>query len=181
MDSMEKNKIFAAVLCAGIMAMLSGFVAGKLVHPDSLDEDAIAIEGVEGAVGGGPAKPKLPDPIMHLIATADVAKGEKLSKACAACHSFDKGGPHKVGPNLYGSVGGSKAGQAGFEYSGALSGIGGAWGYEDLNYFLWKPKAYVPGTKMNYNGLKKPADRAALRAGARSAGAPGLRRPAALA
>lgn len=177
MDSMEKNKIFAAVLCAGIMAMLSGFIAKKLVHPEGLKEDAVAIEGLEGAVGGGPAKPKLPEPIMHLMTTADLAKGEKLSKACAACHSFDKGGPHKVGPNLYAMVGAPKAAKSGFEYSGALDDFGGAWGYEDLNFFLWKPKAYVPGTKMNYNGLKKPADRAALIAWLKTQGSAGFALP----
>jgi len=170
MNSMEKNKIFAAVLCAGIVAMLSGFVAGKLIHPDELKEDAVAIEGVGGAVGGGSAKPKLPDPVMHLIATADVAKGEKLYKACAACHSFDKGGSHKVGPNLYAVVGAAKAGKPGFSYSSAMSGAGGVWGYEDLNFFLWKPKVYISGTKMNYAGLKKPADRAAIIAWLRTQG-----------
>ena len=161
MDSMEKNKIFAAVLCAGIMAMLAGFIAKKLVHPHELKEDAVAIEGLELAAGGA-AKPKLPDPIMHLIATADAAKGEKLSQACAACHSFDKGGPDKVGPNLYGVAGGPIGGKGGFAYSAAMAGAGGAWGYEDLNFFLWKPKTHMPGTKMNYAGLKKPEDRAAM-------------------
>lgn len=178
MDSMEKNKIFAAVLCAGIAAMLSGFVAGKLVYPDKLEEDAVFIEGLQGSAGG-PAKPQLPDPIMHLIATADIAKGEKLSKACAACHSFDKGGPDKVGPNLYGNVGGPIAGVSGFGYSSALASLGGAWGYEDLNFFLWKPKKHVPGTKMNYNGLKKPGDRAALIAWLRTQGSSGFPLPSA--
>jgi len=177
MDSMEKNKIFAAVLCAGIVAMLSGFVANKLVHPHNLHEDAVAIESLDGAASGGPKKEKLPEPVLHLVATADVAKGEKLSKACAACHSFDQGGPHKVGPNIYNIVGAPKAGKSGFEYSSALSGIGGAWGYEDLNKFLWKPKKYAPGTKMNYNGLKKPGDRAALIAWLRTKGFSGVSLP----
>ncbi len=169
MDSMEKNKIFAAVLCAGIMAMLAGFIADQLVHPHMPDADAVAIEGVDGAVGG-PVKAKMPDPIMHLIATADMAKGEKLSKACAACHSFDQGGPDKVGPNLHGVVGAAKARKSGFGYSSALTETSGAWGYEDLNFFLWKPKNYVPGTKMNYAGMKKPGDRAALIAWLRAQG-----------
>lgn len=178
MDSMENNKIFAALLCAGIVAMLSGFIANKLVHPDELEEDAVFVEGLEGSAGGS-VKAQLPDPVMELIATADLAKGEKLSKACAACHSFDKGGPHKVGPNLYNSVGAPKAAKGGFEYSPAMAAFGGAWGYEDLNYFLWKPKAYMPGTKMNYNGLKKPGDRAALIAWLRSQGSSGFSLPSA--
>lgn len=161
MSSFEMNKVFAAVLVAGITAMFSGFIADQLIHPHDLEKDAVTIEG--GAVaGGGVKKKKLAEPVLHLIATADVARGEKLSKACAACHSFDKGGPHKVGPNLWNIVGVSKAGKDGFGYSSALSGFGGTWSYADLNKFLWKPKGYVAGTKMNYNGLKKPDDRAAM-------------------
>lgn len=179
MDSMEKNKIFAAVLCAGIMAMLSGFIAGQFVHPHIPDEDAVPVEGAEGPAGGGPAKPQLPDPILDLIADADIAKGEKLSKACAACHSFDQGGPNGVGPNLYGVVGGPKAHLSDFEYSAAMQAKGGAWSYEDLNFFLWKPKKYIEGTKMNYLGLKKPGDRAAMIAWLRQQGSGSFAMPSA--
>ena len=179
MDSMEKNKIFAAILCAGIMAMLSGFFAEKLVHPHIPDEDAVPIEGVEVVAGGGPAKPQLPEPILELIAEADVAKGEKLSKACAACHSFEQGGPNKVGPNLYAMVGGPVAGKSGFEYSTAMAEHGGAWSYEDLNFFLWKPKKFIEGTKMQYIGLKKPKDRAAMIAWLRTQGASSFPLPSA--
>ncbi len=160
-SNLESNKIFAAVLIAGIVAMLSGFVAHKLVHPHDLEKDAVEIEGA-ALEGAGPAAVELPAPIMHLIATADIAQGEKLSKACAACHSFDQGGPNKVGPNLWNIVGGPVAGKAGFGYSDALIGAGGAWSYLHLNKFLWKPKKTHPGTKMNFIGLKKPEDRAAM-------------------
>ncbi len=160
-SSFEMNKIFAAILVAGITAMFAGFIAEQLVHPKALKEDAVAIDGGEVEQGAA-AKQEGPEPIMALIASADIAKGEKLSKACAACHSFDKGGPNKVGPNLWGIVGASKAAVSGFEYSSALAGFDGAWGYLELNKFLWKPKAYVSGTKMNYNGIKNPEDRAAM-------------------
>lgn len=160
MSSFEMNKVFAAVLVAGITAMFSGFVADQLIHPHELEVDAVSIEG--GPVAGGAKVEKKAEPVLHLIATADVARGEKLSKACAACHSFDKGGPHKVGPNLWDVVGAPKGGKGGFAYSAALADFGGGWDYADMNKFLWKPKKYVPGTKMNYNGLKKPEDRAAM-------------------
>jgi len=163
MDEMEKNKIFAAILVAGITAMLAGFVADKLSHPKKLKENAFKIEGVEEAGATGVKKEKLPEPILAMLATADIERGKKLSKACAACHSFDKGGNNGVGPNLWGVVNANKQSVSGFAYSGALNANGqNKWTYESLNKFLWKPKKYAPGTKMNYLGLKKPADRAAM-------------------
>jgi len=161
MSNFEFNKIFAAILIAGIAAMFSGFVANKLVHPEKLEKDAVEIEG--GAIASsGPAKPKGPEPVLHMIASADIARGEKLSRACAACHSFDNGGVNKVGPNLWATVNAKKGHISGFAYSDELLATGGKWTYESLNKFLYKPKAYAPGTKMNYIGMKKPEDRAAM-------------------
>jgi cytochrome c len=100
---------------------------------------------------------------MALLASADVARGQKLSKACAACHSFDNGGANGVGPNLYNIVGAAKQAKAGFAYSGVLNANGvNNWSYDSLNKFLWKPKKYAKGTKMSYAGMKKPEDRAAI-------------------
>lgn len=168
MGGMESNKIFAAILVAGIVAMLAGFVAEKLTKPTKLKEDAFPIEGVETA-GSGPKKEKLAEPILAMLAEADIARGQKVSKACAACHSFDNGGPSGVGPNLWDIVGRQKDSVSGFSYSGTLAAVGAnTWTYEELNKFLWKPKKYASGTKMNYIGLKKPEDRAALIAWLRS-------------
>lgn len=164
MSSIENNKILAAVLCAGITAMLAGFVADKVISPEKLEKDAVEIEGSADAHGGGheASKPQLPDPIMALLASASVEKGAKISKACAACHSFEKGGAVKQGPNLYGIVGAPVAAKADFAYSDALKEKGGNWDYDSLNNFFWKPKKYISGTKMNFAGLKKAEDRASL-------------------
>ena len=160
-QNLETNKIFAAILVAAITAMLAGFVAHKLVHPHELHEDAVAIDG--GAVASsGFAKPQTPEPIMAMLATADIARGEKLSKACAACHSFDNGGVNKVGPNLWNIVNRPIGEQEGFAYSAACVATPGDWDYDSLNKFLWKPKSFIEGTKMNYLGMKKPGDRAAM-------------------
>jgi cytochrome c len=93
------------------------------------------------------------------LLNADVAKGEKLFKKCKACHTVNKDGKNKAGPNLYGVVGRDVAVIEGYKYSKALSGYGGAWTPERLDAFLEKPKAAVKGTKMGFAGLKKPDDR----------------------
>lgn len=159
---MEFNKIFAAALVAGIVASLSGFVAYKLVHPHELHENAYKIEGVASAGSGGAKVEARPEPILAMIAGADVARGEQLAKVCATCHSFNKGGANGIGPNLWNAVNKDKGAVAGFAYSAGLAGMDGKWGYAEMNKFLWKPKAYISDTKMNFVGLKKPEDRAAV-------------------
>ena len=71
---------------------------------------------------GAPAAPE--EPIAKLFASADVGRGEASAKKCAACHTFGKGEPNRVGPNLYGVVGRAKASEAGFNYSAAMKGKG---------------------------------------------------------
>lgn len=162
MDEMEFNKIFAAILIAGITAMLTGFVAGKVVYPEKIKADAYPIEVPEdmAALAAVEEKEEVAEPILAMLAAASVERGEKLSRACAACHSFDKGGPHRVGPNMWNVVGHQIGAQDGYSYSDTLADDGGQWTYENLNKFLWKPKKSYPGTKMNYIGMKKPEDRA---------------------
>lgn len=165
MGGMEFNKIFAAILLAGIIACFGGFIGRFLVHAPELPEDQFAynVEAMEAPGAGGAAKAAVAEPILAMLAAADVSKGEKVAKACAACHTFNQGGANGVGPNLYNVIGGPKDHVAGFAYSGALLEQGGnTWTYAELNKFLWKPKAYAPGTKMSFVGIKKPEDRAAL-------------------
>lgn len=162
--NMEFNKLFAAFLVAGILASFGGFIAREAAHPKMLAENAFKVEVPEVAAGaGGAAAPATAEPIDDLMATADPAQGEKVAKVCAACHSFDKGGANKVGPNLNAIVGAKHAGKAGFAYSDALKAKSGeAWTVDALNAFLWNPKKAIAGTKMGFAGLKKPEDRAAV-------------------
>ena len=78
-----------------------------------------------------------------------------------ACHSFDKGGKNKVGPNLFGIVGKKIAVNKGFRYSSAMSRYAkktGRWQYDNLGDYLKKPKKVVPKTKMAFAGIRKPSD-----------------------
>jgi len=106
--------------------------------------------------------------IGALLAAADIGAGEKVFKKCASCHSADKGGKNKVGPNLWDIVGNAKAGKEGYKYSGALKGLGGEWTYDDLDGFLANPRGFAKGTKMSFSGVTKDGQRAALIAYLRS-------------
>ena len=164
MGNLEFNKIFAATLVAGIVAMLSGFIARQFMHPPMPEKDAVPIEGVEGPVSKDSAQQEpRPEPVLAMIADADPEKGKNIARACAACHSFEKGGSHGVGPNLWNVLGAKKQARKGYNYSGALNKKGGdIWNYAELNKYLFNPKWYAPGTKMNYIGLADPKDRAAI-------------------
>ena len=92
----------------------------------------------------------------------DATKGAKVFNKCKSCHNTDNGGAHGTGPNLWNVVGAQAGGKAGFKYSAAMTGSGLTWDYETLNAYLAKPTKYLKGTNMNFIGLKKPVDRAAV-------------------
>lgn len=169
-DPLFVNKVAAAVLCAGLLAMTSGFITEQVYHPTPLEKPAFAIAA--DATGSAPtqtaAAPSGPAAIGPLLAAADVGNGEKVAKKCASCHTFEKGGANKIGPNLWNVVGAKPAAVDGFSYSSALQGLETNWDYDALNKFLYKPKDFAKGTKMTYAGLKKDKDRADLIAYMRS-------------
>jgi cytochrome c len=160
---LDPNKIFAVILMATLVAAFSGFLSRELVEPEFPEKKGYAVAVTDApAAGEAAAAPKEAEPIDELMKTADAAAGEKVSKACAACHSFDSSGGNRVGPGLFGVVGRAVASHGGFGYSDALKAKGGSWSVAELNKWLFNPKADVPGTKMVFSGLSKPQDRANL-------------------
>ena len=120
----------------------------------ALGQTSAADAAKEEAAGGGQQAPQAVQPIETLLASASSEKGQATAKQCATCHTFEKGGPNRVGPNLYGIVGANKAHLPNFNYSGAMKGKGGDWSFEELNKFLANPRGYVPGTNMTFAGLR---------------------------
>ena len=167
MDIMEINKGVAAILVAGIAFFLAGTIGDALIHVNKPHAPAIKTEAAATAAapGSGPAPTTGPAaalaPIGPLLASADAAAGEALTKKlCAACHTFDEGGRNGVDPNLYGVLGRARASEAGFNYSPALKDKPGAWTYDELNAWLHRPAAFAPGTRMSFAGINADKQRA---------------------
>jgi cytochrome c len=163
MDAMEINKAIAAILVAGITFMVLGMIGGALINPHHLHDPAWKVEAVAAAAPVAGGKVEVLTPISPMIATADVAAGEaNAKKQCGACHSFNEGGKAGVGPNLYEVLTRPRGAVAGYSYSANVKAKGGVWSYEDLNAWLKKPTAFIPGTKMAYAGLNSEKQRAEI-------------------
>jgi cytochrome c len=161
MNSFELNKILGAILgtCLCILALNIG--ANALFAPEKPAKPGYMIQVKAAPEGGAPEKKEPEKPIAVLLASAKADKGKGDTRVCEACHTFEKGGPNKVGPNLWNIVG-SKRGEdrGGFDFSDAMKKKGGTWTYEELNKFLADPRGYIPGTKMTFAGFSRDSQRA---------------------
>lgn len=93
------------------------------------------------------------------VETGDPLKGQKVFRACSACHSLEPG-RHMTGPSLA-NIWGRKAGTvAGFtRYSDPLKKSEIVWNDATLDAWIANPKTYIPGNRMTFRGLPEDGQR----------------------
>jgi cytochrome c len=173
MDSgMIKNIIISLGLALGLVIVVN--VIGELsIRPDTqtvrtqpkqtvqetkapeteVEAPAKVVAQVEKAV---------PADLASLLAAYTAKDGSKAFRKCKACHTSNKDGANRVGPNLWDVLGSDKGAVPGFRYSDAMKLKGGTWTYGEMDQFLANPRIFVRGTKMSLKGFSDPALRASL-------------------
>ncbi len=164
MDSFEINKIVAAILMVALLLIGIGKLSDVIFYVEKPKAPGYSVDveqvSSNNTVSSETTEEKVD--IAALMSLGDVAKGEKVFKKCAACHSIVKGGENKIGPALYNVVGREVGGVNDYKYSKALLAYKKEWSFEELNGFLIKPAKWIKGTKMAYAGLRKEVDRASV-------------------
>jgi cytochrome c len=166
-DSFEFTKVAGATLSAlllifGTRTILDMTVGHTPEKPGFTLPVAAPTEPPPSAAGAAapPAAGGGAEEVLALLPKANPENGKAIFKACQACHVSEKGKTPTVGPNLWDVVNRPKASYPGFKYSEAMQKKGGDWSFDQLAHFLHGPKAFVPGTKMLFNGLSSPQDEA---------------------
>ena len=162
MNSFELNKILGAVLGTCLVLLALNIGANALFAPQAPAKPGFEIAVAAKPEGGAAATAKEQvEPLPARLAKANLDRGKTIAKQCQACHTFDKGGPNRVGPNLYGIIdSGRGEGRGGFNFSTAMKSKGGKWSFDELDKFLTSPREYVPGTAMTFAGINNPQQRA---------------------
>ena len=159
------NKIIASIILAVILVLGINKITDIIIYVEKPEKSAYQVASVStttttettsasSSSGSGE--------IMALLASANVADGEKVFKKCAACHSIAKGGGNKIGPALWGVLGRQAGSVSDYKYSKAMAAHGKTWSFEEMNSFLIKPRDWIKGTKMSFAGLKSKNDRVAV-------------------
>jgi cytochrome c len=159
MNSFELNKILGAILGTCLIVLALNIGASAIFAPEKPAKPGYAIAAKET----GDHKPEAAakeEPIAVRLASASAEKGQQVAKQCQSCHTFEKGGPNRVGPNLWNVVGSERGEGRGFNFSAGMKSKGGKWSFDELDKFLASPRAYIPGTAMTFAGISNPQQRA---------------------
>ncbi|MBC7985638.1 MAG: cytochrome c family protein, partial [Sphingomonadaceae bacterium] len=152
------NTIAGWVLAGGIVALGASIVTGEVFHGERPETMGYHVEGVVEEGEGGEAE----TPIAVALAAATPEQGEEVFRRCMSCHTINQGGADGLGPNLHGILGAPHGHRPGFAYSEGLAALPGNWSFDEMNEWLRRPAAFIPGTKMNFAGLSSVEERAAV-------------------
>lgn len=159
MNSFELNKVLGAILGTCLIVLALNIAAGAIFAPEKPAKPGYMVAVKTEAGGKKEAAPeKVPLPVR--LAKASVDKGRSIAKQCQACHTFENGGPNRVGPNLWNVVGEPRGEGRGFNFSAAMKAKGGKWTYDELDKFLTDPRGYINGTAMTFAGIRNDQQRA---------------------
>jgi len=101
------------------------------------------------------------DDIIARIRAGDAASGKKVYQRCIACHTIDKRGEHRVGPNLYGIIGRRAGGDPTYgNYSEAMQNSEIILDYKNLDLYLENSKLLIPKNRMAHGRMANPQERA---------------------
>ncbi len=162
------TRIFViTVLTLDLLALV--YFGGHLLITGTLiphhEEPQIVVAAAKDGKKATETVAKEPEEAPFDLATymADPVKGQRVAAKCKACHSFDQGGAHRVGPKMWGVFGAQVAQHEDYSYSTAFQEKADmVWDQATLFAFLADPRGWAPGTKMQFNGIRKPEDRADL-------------------
>ena len=169
--------VFAFVNFVGDMAIPKHVPENEVASaaPEPAADEAVSAPEPEPTPAPEPVAEAAPTPapiatkpnaaaIPAVVANAlagNAAKGKKtFRKKCMSCHTMDKGGKDRTGPNLWGVVGRAKGAAENFRYSDTLKMFGGVWTEAEIGSFIAGPRTFIRDTKMTFAGLKNADDRA---------------------
>lgn len=162
MNSWDMNKVIGAVLGSILFILAIKMIVVPIVfYAPPPAKPGYVVPGVVEARSGEPQAPEqevAPD-FGTVLPKAEGAAGQQVAQRCAQCHDWSKGGPDKIGPNLWGVLGRPRGSKPGFSYSSAMTSSHDPWSFETLFVYLKSPAAMVPGTKMSFAGLRSAQDR----------------------
>jgi cytochrome c2 len=161
-DAFTLNTVAGWVLGTGLLVFGLNELAHVVYHAETPERPGMIVEIAEVAPDVDEVAPDAPQ-IAELLAQADADRGQAASRACAACHTFEQGGPHRIGPNLWGIVGEQFAHHGDYSYSDALQARSDeTWTFEALDQFIANPREFAAGTTMAYAGMRRDDQRADL-------------------
>lgn len=163
MDSFELNKIIGAILGILLFVMGVGFLAEAIYHPIEGRGPGYPLPEPEAEMVAEATVEEPAVPLGVLLASASVEQGATAARKCQSCHNFEQGAGNKQGPELYDVVGRIIGSVEGFNYSDVMVShreAGDRWSYEALDAFLLSPRDYMPGTDMNFGGVRGDEERA---------------------